>query len=237
MLDLHFWPTPNGWKITILLEELGLPYDVHPVNITSGEQFKPAFLKLSPNNRMPALVDRSPAGGGAPVTLFESGAILMYLAEKTGRFLPADLRGRYEVIKWVMWQMGGLGPMSGQAGHFRNYAPEQLPYAVDRYTNEVNRLYGVMDGRLRDRPFLAGDYSIADMASFPWVLIWDRLGQSLDDFPHLKRWIEELKARPAVKRGLAVGRDWRTVPATDDEARKHLFGQTAQSLRDLRGGA
>ncbi len=176
MIDLHYWPTPNGWKVTILLEETGLAYTVKPVNIGRGEQFKPEFLAISPNNRMPAIVDHDPPGGGAPVSVFESGAILLYLAEKTGRFLPKDLRGRYEAIQWLMWQMGGLGPMAGQAHHFRGYAPEKIPYAIDRYTNECSRLYRVMNTRLADRPFLAGEYSIADMASWSWTVGWGAAG-------------------------------------------------------------
>src|SRR5262245_59210504 len=186
MIDLYYWPTPNGWKITIMLEETGLPYRIVPVNIGRGEQFKPEFLAISPNNRMPAIVDHEPPGGGAPVSVFESGAILMYLAEKTGKLMPADLRGRYEVIQWLMWQMGGLGPMAGQAHHFRGYAPEPIPYAIERYTNEANRLYGVMNKRLVDRPYLAGDYSIADIASWPSVVPFERQGQKMEDFPNLK---------------------------------------------------
>jgi len=229
MIDLHYWPTPNGWKISIMLEETGLPYNLVPVNIGKGEQFKPEFLAISPNNRMPAIVDHDPPGGGAPLSIFESGAILLYLAEKTGQFQPTDLRGRYEVAQWLMWQMGGLGPMSGQAGHFRLYAPEKIQYGIDRYTNEVNRLYGVMNKRLADRPYLAGDYSIADMASFPWVVGYDRLGQDIEQFPHLKRWIDDIRARPAVARGLAVGDDLRQKGPMDEEQKKILFGQKARS--------
>lgn len=229
MIDLYYWPTPNGWKISIFLEETGLPYRVVPVNIGRGEQFKPEFLAISPNNRMPAIVDDDPPGGGAPISVFESGAILIYLAEKTGKLMPTDLRGRMEVLQWLMWQMGGLGPMSGQAGHFRAYAPEKIPYGIDRYTNEVNRLYGVMNKRLADRPFLAGEYSIADIASFPWVVPWERLGQSLPDFPHLERWFKEMQARPAVERGLAVGAELRQSGPMDEEAKKVLFGQKARS--------
>jgi GST-like protein len=230
MIDLFYWPTPNGWKIAIMLEETGLPYRVVPVNIGRGEQFRPEFLAISPNNRMPAIVDPSPPDGGGPLSVFESGAILLYLGEKTGQFLPADLRGRYEVTQWVMWQMGGLGPMAGQAHHFRQYAPSMLPYAVDRYTNEVNRLYGVMNKRLADREFLAGAYSVADMAAFPWVVPWKNQGQDLADFPHLQRWFQTMQARPAVARGLEVGKDLRTAAGLDEEAKKVLFGQTAKSL-------
>jgi GST-like protein len=230
MIDLHYWPTPNGWKVSILLEETGLPYRLVPVNIGRGEQFKPDFLAISPNNRMPAIVDHDPPGGGAPVSVFESGAILVYLAEKTGQFMPTDLRGRYEVLQWVMWQMGGLGPMAGQAHHFRQYAPEKLPYAIDRYTKEVNRLYGVMDKRLADREYLAGAYSIADMAAWPWVVPWANQGQQIEEFPNLKRWFEAVKARPAVERGFAAGKELRSTAPMDDEAKKVLFGQTAASV-------
>ncbi|UJR80674.1 Disulfide-bond oxidoreductase YfcG [Sandaracinus amylolyticus] len=230
MIDLHYWPTPNGWKITIALEELGLPYAVKPVNIGRGEQFRPEFLAISPNNRMPAIVDDDPPGGGAPIAIFESGAILQYLAEKTGRLIPSDVRGRYEVLQWVAWQVAGLGPMAGQAHHFRQYAPEKLPYAIDRYTNEVNRLYGVLDRRLSDREFVAGEYSIADIAIYPWVVPWQAQGQQLSEFPHLERWFRALEARDAVKRGVEVGKELR-VPKMDDEAKKVLFGQTAKSIR------
>jgi GST-like protein len=228
MIDLHYWPTPNGWKITILLEETGLPYRIIPVHIGRGDQFKPDFLAISPNNRMPAIVDDDPPGGGAPVSVFESGAILVYLAEKTGQLMPSDLRGRYEVLQWVFWQMGGLGPMAGQAHHFRQYAPEPIPYAIERYTNEVNRLYGVLNKRLADREFLAGAYSIADIASWPWVLPYERQGQKLEDFPHLKRWFEAMRARPAVERGFAAGAELRTQHTMDEDAKKVLFGQKAR---------
>jgi GST-like protein len=232
MIDLHYWPTPNGWKISIMLEETGLPYKVVPVNIGRGEQFKPEFLAISPNNRMPAIVDHDPPSGGAPIAIFESGAILLYLAEKTGQLFPKDLRGRYEVTQWLMWQMGGLGPMSGQAGHFRFYKSDKpIEYAIDRYTKEVNRLYGVMDRRLTDREYLGGEYSIADIACFPWVSGWERLGQNLPDFPHLSRWFNAIKARPAVERGLAVGKELRSDAPMSEEARKILFGQTAESVR------
>jgi GST-like protein len=224
MIDLHYWPTPNGHKVSILLEELEVPYAVFPVNIGRGEQFHPEFLKLSPNNRMPAVVDRDPAGGGEPIAMFESGAILMYLAEKYGRFLPQDVRGRYEVVQWVMWQMGGLGPMLGQNNHFRNYAPEQVPYAKDRYFREAERLYGVLDRRLADREFVAGAYSVADIASFPWARGADRQGIDLAGYPNVARWITTIAARPAVVRGLAVGAD--LSRPLDDEARKHLFASS-----------
>jgi GST-like protein len=238
MIDLHYWPTPNGWKISIMLEECGLPYEIVPVNIGTGEQFKPEFLKISPNNRMPAIVDHEPAGGGAPVTVFESGAILQYLGEKSGKFLPEDLRGKYEVLQWVNWQMGGLGPMAGQANHFNVYAPQfnpadQLTYGQTRYTNEVNRLFGVLNKRLSDRPFVAGDYSIADMAIWPWVVPYKNLGQNLDDFPHLKTWFEEtMGKRPGVVKGKAVGAELRAAPGINtEEQRKVLFGQTAAVVR------
>jgi GSH-dependent disulfide-bond oxidoreductase len=207
MLDLYFWTTPNGYKVTILLEELGWPYKVVPVHIGKGEQFAPEFLKISPNNKIPALTD-SEGPDGAPITIFESGAILMYLAEKSGwRFMPQDLRRRMDVTQWLMFQMGGVGPMLGQAHHFRRYAPEQIAYAVDRYTNEAHRLYGVLDRRLGEAPYLAGEYSIADIATFPWIRPYNWQGQSLDEFPHLKRWYAEIDARPAVQRGLAVLRE------------------------------
>jgi len=228
MIDLHYWPTPNGWKITIALEEMSLPYTVKPVNIGRGEQFEPAFLAISPNNRMPAIVDHEPPGGGAPVSVFESGAILLYLAEKSGKFLPRDLRGRYEAIQWLMWQMGGLGPMLGQAHHFRQYAPEKIQYGIDRYTNEANRLYGVLNKRLADREFVAGEYSIADMACWPWIVPFERQGQKLEDFPHVARWFETMKARPAVQQGFAVMRDAVRATGPDEEAKKILFGQKAR---------
>jgi GST-like protein len=200
-IELYYWPTPNGWKITIMLEELGVPYEVKYVNIGRGEQFEPSFLAIAPNNRMPAIID--PEGpDGEPISVFESGAILQYLGRKFGRFYPPDERARVEVDQWLFWQMGGLGPMAGQAHHFRQYAPEQVPYAIERYTNEVNRLYGVMDRRLADRDCLAGDYSIADMAAIGWVRPYRNQGQDLDDFPNLKRWFETLMARPAVEKGL-----------------------------------
>jgi GST-like protein len=235
MIDVHYWPTPNGHKVTIFLEEAGLPYRIVPVNIGKGEQFTPQFLAISPNNRMPAIVDHAPADGGAPVSVFESGAILLYLGEKTGKFLPpADqIRPRKEAIEWLMWQMGGLGPMSGQAGHFLNYAPEDVPYGKRRYTQEVNRLYGVMDRRLAGRDWLADDYSVADMACYPWVAIWKRLSQSLDEFPNLSRWIERMRGRPAVNRAYQQG-DKISPPRTggmSEEERKILFGQTAASVK------
>lgn len=233
MIDLYYWPTPNGRKITIMLEEIEMPYRVVPVDIGRGAQFTKEFLAISPNNRMPAIVDNEPMGGGEPISVFESGAILQYLAEKSGKLMPLDSRGKYEVIQWLFWQMGGLGPMAGQTHHFREYAPEKIQYAIDRYTNEMNRLYGVMDRRLRDREYLAGEYSIADIACFPWVIPFKIQGQSLDDFPNLKRWFDAVAARPAVVRGRAVGRELPRQTPMDDEARKVLFGQTAAVLRGL----
>lgn len=230
MIDLYYWSTPNGWKITIMLEECGLPYKIFPVNIGRGEQFKPEFLAISPNNRMPAIVDHDAEGG--PISVFESGAILQYLADKTGKFWPREPRARYEVTQWLFWQMGGLGPMAGQANHFRAYAPEKLPYAIDRYTKEVNRLFGVMNHRLADREYLAGEYSIADMASWPWVLPAERMGQDLNDFPHLKRWFEAVGARPAVSKRTEIDEKLKLqTSAMDEEAKKHLFGQTAASIK------
>ena len=227
-IELHYWPTPNGWKITIMLEELGVPYKVKYVNIGKGEQFEPSFLKIAPNNRMPAIVD--PEGpDGKPISIFESGAILQYLGRKFGKFYPADERARVEVEQWLFWQMGGLGPMAGQAHHFRQYAPEKLPYAIDRYTNEVNRLYGVMNKRLADREFLAGEYSIADMASIGWTRSYKNQGQELEDFPHLKRWFDAILARPAVERALGVGQERRNNLADDKDAQKVLFGQRARA--------
>jgi GSH-dependent disulfide-bond oxidoreductase len=226
-IELYYWPTPNGWKITIMLEECGLPYEVKYVNILKGDQFKPEFLAFSPNNRMPAIID--PEGpDGQPISVFESGAILQYLGNKTGRFYPRDPRQRVAVEEWLYWQMGGLGPMSGQAGHFRNYARETIAYAIDRYTNEVTRLYKVMDTQLAKQPYLAGGYSIADMACLGWLQSWERLGQDLGLHPNLMRWFEELSARPAVQRGLAVGAEHRNPVSTlkdDDEAHAILFGK------------
>lgn len=229
MIDLYHWPTPNGWKISIALEELGLPYTVKPVNIGRGAQFEPGFLAISPNNRIPALVDHDPPGGGAPFSSFETGAMLVYLAEKTGRLLPTDWRGRHTVLPWLMWQMGGLGPMLGQHGHFRLYAPDKIPYAIDRYERETRRLYGVLDSQLgRTGTHVAGaDYGIADIAIFPWVMTHKAQGLTLDDWPHIKRWFASLRARDAVQRGLAVGKDLRQPTGMDAETRKNLFGPPA----------
>ena len=232
MIDLHYWPTPNGWKISIMLEECGQPYRMLPVNIGTGAQFAPDFLAISPNNRMPAIVDHAPQGGGAAVAVFESGASLQYLAEKTGSYLPAALRERYQVLQWLNWQIGGLGPMAGQNGHFLLYAPEKIAYAVDRYGKEVDRLYGVLDQQLaRTRGHVAGaDYSIADMAIFPWVRTHKAQNVALENFPNVLRWYNALFERPAVKRGLALGKELR-APALTEEARKALFGQTAHSVQ------
>lgn len=231
MIELHYWPTPNGHKITLFLEEASLPYEIIPVNIGAGEQFKPDFLRIAPNNRMPAIVDTAPADGGAPVNLFESGAILVYLAEKTGKFLSTDLRLRYDTLQWLFWQMGGLGPMAGQNHHFSVYAPEKIEYAIKRYVNETNRLYGVLNKRLTDREFIAGDYSIADMAAYPWVVPHERQGQNLDDFPNVKRWFHAIKARPATVAAYEKGKSVSTTPTVSEEAKKVLFGQTAANVR------
>ena len=227
-IDLYYWPTPNGWKISIMLEECALPYRMIPVNISQGDQFKPDFLKISPNNRMPAIVD--PQGpGGRPISIFESGAILQYLGRKTGKFYPADERGRVEVDQWLMWQMGGLGPMAGQAHHFRIYAPEKLTYAIARYTDECNRLYGVMNTRLKDRPFLVGRYSIADIACVGWASRHERQGQDFNQFPHLKRWLDTILARPAVKRGMSLRvEEASKVDMRDPKVQAVLFGQRAR---------
>ncbi len=226
-IELFYWPTPNGWKITVMLEELGVPYNVNYVNIGKGDQFKPDFLKISPNNRMPAIID--PEGpDGTEISVFESGAILQYLGRKFDRFYPADERGRVAVDQWLMWQMGGLGPMAGQTHHFRVYAPEQVPYAIDRYTNEVNRLYGVMNKQLKDRDYLAGDYSIADMACIGWAILWERQGQNIEEFPNLEKWVERMRSRPAVEKGLKLGIEKREQSnPKDKESQKILFGQKA----------
>jgi len=230
MIDLHYWTTPNGHKVAMFLEESGLEYRVHPVHIGRCEQFRPEFLAIAPNNRIPAIVDQDPAGGGAPVSLFESGAILLYLAEKTGQFIPADLRGRAEVLQWLFWQMAGLGPMAGQNHHFSQYAPEKLPYAIERYVKETNRLYGVLDRRLADRAFIAGaQYSIADMASYPWIVPHQSQGQDLRLFPHLQRWFEAVAARPGTVRAYQLGERINKVPTVDEAAKKVLFGQDAKT--------
>ena len=235
MLDLHFWPTPNGKKVTILLEELGLDYNLVPCNIGRGDQFKPDFLKINPNHRMPVLVDHNPKGGGAPISIFESGAMMMYLAEKEGRFFPQDLRGKYEVTQWVIWQMANQGPKLGECGHFRRAGPDagDLTYAIRRFTDEANRLYGVMNNRLYDRKYLAGDeYTIADMISYPWTVGWEGQGQEISEFKHFKRWLDEIGNRPAVKRGMETGNNLRVDPSTltaaeREQMRKIMYNQRA----------
>jgi GST-like protein len=231
MIDLHYWPTPNGHKITMFLEETGLDYKIFPVNIGAGDQFKPDFLKIAPNNRMPAIVDHTPADSGEAISVFESGAILLYLAEKTRRFIPTDIRGRVDVLQWLFWQMGGLGPMAGQNHHFAIYAPEKLPYAIDRYVNETNRLYGVLNKRLADREFIDGDYSIADMAAYPWIVPHERQGQNLDDFPYVKRWFYAIKERPATMRAYEKGKAISERNVVSEESRRILFGQTAAVVK------
>lgn len=230
MIDLYYWTTPNGHKITIFLEEAGLPYSIKPVNISKGEQFEAEFLKISPNNRIPAIVDNDPADARGPLSVFESGAILQYLAEKTGKFLPADPRGRSDVMQWLFWQMGGLGPMAGQNGHFNNYAPEKIPYAINRYVKETERLYGVLDERLAGREFIAGEYSIAEMACYPWVVPHERHGQNLDDFPNLKRWFLAIGQRPAVQRAYELAKKINTAPTVNEQSKSVLFGQGRRSL-------
>jgi GST-like protein len=227
MIDLYYWTTPNGHKITLFLEEAGLEYRIKPVNIGKGDQFKPDFLAISPNNRMPAIVDHAPADGGKPISVFESGAILLYLAGKTGQFLPKDLRGQVEVLEWLMWQMGGLGPMLGQNHHFAHYAPEKIPYAIDRYVKETSRLYGVLNKRLSGRDFILGKlYTIADMAAYPWISP-ERQGQDIEDFPNLKRWHAAIRARPGTTRAYARAKEVNPQPTQirSEEERKILFGQ------------
>jgi GSH-dependent disulfide-bond oxidoreductase len=232
MIDLYYWTTPNGHKIAMFLEETGTPYTIKPINISKGDQFQPDFLAISPNNRIPAIVDHAPKNGGKPLSVFESGAILLYLADKIGELLPADARGRAEVTEWLMWQMGGLGPMAGQNHHFVQYAPEKIPYAMERYVKETSRLYGVLNKRLADRPFVAGDYSIADIAAYPWIVPHERQQQNLADFPHLKRWFEAIRARPATERAYARAREINTVATVNDaQSRQVLFGQTASAVR------
>ncbi len=230
MIDLYYWPTPNGHKVAMLLEELAMPYRIVPVNIGTGEQFKPDFLAISPNNRMPAIVDHQPLDGGPPISVFESGAILLYLADKSELFIPADTRGRTRVMEWLFWQVGGLGPMAGQNHHFARYAPEKLPYAIDRYVKETNRLYGVLNKRLGVSEFVAGAYSIADMAAYPWVVPHEAQGQNLADFPHVKRWFETIKARPATVRAYDLAPTFTNGSPMSEEAKKILFGQTAASV-------
>jgi len=226
MIDLYYWTTPNGHKITIFLEEAGLPYSIKPVNIGKGEQFAPTFLAISPNNRIPAIVDQEPADGKGALSVFESGAILQYLAEKTGKFLPADTRGRVEAMQWLFWQMGGLGPMLGQNHHFRNYSTEKIPYAINRYVKETERLYGILDERLESREFVGGAYSIADMACYPWIVPHERQGQNLDDFPNLKRWFLSIQTRSAVQKAYALAKTINPAPSgMTEQAKAILFGQ------------
>ncbi|OYY64429.1 MAG: thiol:disulfide oxidoreductase [Burkholderiales bacterium 28-67-8] len=233
MIDLYYWPTPNGHKITMFLEESGLPYRIVPVHIGRGEQFKPDFLSISPNNKMPAIVDHAPADGGEPLAVFESGAILLYLADKIGRFIPGDLRGRNMALQWLFWQMGGLGPMAGQNHHFVQYAPEKIPYAMDRYVKETARLYAVLDKHLSDgREFIAGsEYSIADMASYPWIVLYEWQSQKIEDTPHVAAWFERIKQRPATERAYARAAEVSTAPVVDEESKKVLFGQSAATVR------
>lgn len=228
MIDLYYWTTPNGHKITIFLEEAGVPYRIVPVDIGSGDQFKADFLAIAPNNRIPAIVDTEPKDGGAPISVFESGAILQYLAEKTGQFLPDDVRGRTRVMEWLFWQMAGLGPMAGQNHHFVQYAPERIPYAMERYVKETNRLYGVLDKQLADHDYIAGDYSIADMASYPWIVPYKGQQQNLDEFPNLRRWFKAMAARPAVERAYARAKEINPKTGMSEDAKKILFGQTAR---------
>ena len=232
MIDLYYWTTPNGHKITLFLEESGLPYRIHAVNIGRGEQFDPAFLKIAPNNRIPAIVDNAPAKGNDAISIFESGAILLYLADKTGQFIPQDLRGRTECIQWLFWQMGGLGPMAGQNHHFVQYAPEKLPYAIERYVKETSRLYGVLNKQLSDgRDYICGDYSIADMACYPWIVPHERQRQNLRDFPHLAAWFERIQHRPATQRAYDLAKSINVQPTVDEQAKKLLFGQDASTVK------
>jgi GST-like protein len=225
MIDLYYWTTPNGHKITIFLEETGLPYTLKPVNIGKGEQFDPVFLELSPNNRIPAIVDHTPADGGAPLSVFESGAILQYLGEKTGKLMPTDLRARTRVVEWLFWQTASLGPMLGQNHHFSQYAPEKIPYAIERYTKESARLYGVLDRRLADREYMVDEYSVADIATYPWIVPHERQGQNLDDYPNIRRWFAAIEQRPAVKRAYELVDKINPSPTVTEESRAILFGQ------------
>ncbi|MFA7279218.1 MAG: glutathione binding-like protein [Sterolibacterium sp.] len=231
MIDLYYWTTPNGHKITLFLEEAEVPYRIIPVNIGKGEQFEPDFLRISPNNRIPAIVDQAPADGGASLSIFESGAILLYLADKIRRFIPQDLRGRNDALQWLFWQMGGLGPMAGQNHHFTQYAPEPIPYAIDRYVKETGRLYAVLNKRLADREFIAGGYSIADMACYPWIVPHQRQRQDLADFPHLQRWFDAIRERPATRRAYEVAQKINAAPTVSEEAKRILFGQDAATVK------
>lgn len=231
MIDLYYWTTPNGHKITMFLEEVGLPYTLVPINIGTGDQFKPEFLKISPNNRIPAIVDREPPDGGEPISVFESGAILLYLAEKTGKLIPANIRYRAEVLQWLFWQMGGLGPMAGQNHHFTQYAPEKIPYAINRYVNETGRLYAVLNKRLSDREFITGEYSIADIAAYPWIVPYEKQNQKLEDFPNLQRWFEAIKARPATIRAYEKAEAFKDQVISPDQVRDLLFNQSADTVK------
>ena len=232
MIELYYWPTPNGHKITMFLEEAELEYTIYPVDISAGDQFHPDFLAISPNNRMPAIVDRKPSDGGKPISVFESGAILVYLAEKTRALLPSDLRDRKTVLEWVFWQVGGLGPMAGQNHHFVQYAPQKIPYAIERYVKETNRLYGVLDRRLAGHEFIAGNtYTIADIAAYPWIVPWKRQQQKLDSFPNLRRWFNAVRARPATQRAYVRREPYASRPAVTEEGKKILFAQTAQMVQ------
>lgn len=231
MIDLYYWTTPNGHKITVFLEESGLPYRIIPINISKGEQFAPDFLSISPNNRIPAIVDHAPSSNGAPLAIFESGAILLYLAEKTGQFIAKEIHNRFDILQWLFWQVAGLGPMAGQNHHFSSYAPEKIPYAIDRYVKETGRLYGVLNKRLADRAFIAGEYSIADMACYPWIVLHERQQQNLEDFPHLKQWFLAIESRPAVQRAYARASEFNTTPTVTAESKKILFAQDASIIK------
>ncbi|MBD2456021.1 glutathione S-transferase N-terminal domain-containing protein [Nostoc sp. FACHB-87] len=230
MIELYYWTTPNGHKITIFLEEAEIPYKIVPINIGAGDQFQPDFLKISPNNRIPAIIDHEPADGGAPVSIFESGAILLYLAEKTGKLIPADFRKRVEVLQWLFWQMAGLGPMAGQNHHFSSYAPEKIEYAINRYVNETGRLYAVLNKQLADREFIAGEYSIADIAAYPWIVPYERQSQKLEDFPNIKRWFETIKARPATVRAYEKAEAFKNQALDVEKSRSLLFNQSANTV-------
>jgi GST-like protein len=232
MIELYYWPTPNGHKITIFLEEAELEYQIYPIDIRVGDQFKPDFLNIAPNNRMPAIIDRYPSDAGEAISVFESGAILQYLAEKTGEFLPHDLRDRTNVMQWLFWQMGGLGPMAGQNHHFSHYAPEKIPYAIERYVKETNRLYGVLNHQLEGKDYIAGEYSIADMASYPWILLHKNQQQNIEDFPNLQAWLQRIGDRPAVSRAYAQAQPFANQPTMTEESKKVLFGQTAANLQN-----
>ena len=231
MIDLYYWTTPNGHKVTMFLEETGLDYTIKPINISKGEQFSPAFLTIAPNNRIPAIFDHAPADGGEPIGIFESGAILLYLADKTKKFIPQDLRGRNECLQWLFWQMGGLGPMAGQNHHFVQYAPEQLPYAIDRYVRETARLYGVLNKHLSDgREYICGEYSVADMASYPWVVPHERQRQDMNQFPYLASWFARISSRLATQKAYDIAKSINTAPTVDQNAKSILFGQDAKTV-------